>query len=125
MTGKQRNFIKGKKGELIAKEYLEQKGWKVIEINYQNKLGEIDLIMSAKDWLVIVEVKLKVTDKYGLPEEMIKKEKLTKVRKIAESYLMVKPDIRDKFKKYRIDGVCILTDDNFEVVSINHYENLY
>ena len=45
-------------------------------MNYENKIGEIDLIVVDKDFLVFVEVKLKVGDMFGTPEEMINKRKL-------------------------------------------------
>jgi len=109
------NYQKGQKGEEEAKQFLENKGFVWIESNYENKIGEIDLIMRDKDWLVFVEVKYKSNDILGLPEEMITKNKLFQVKKVAESYIyMTKP----KEVKYRIDAVCILGEN------IRHYENL-
>ena len=107
MSNKVKNYKKGKEGEEIAKKFLEQKGFRLIESNYNNKLGEIDLIMSNKEVLVFVEVKLKVGDKFGSPEEMISKYKLNRIRRIAESFLMLNPEIKRNFLKYRLDAVCI------------------
>jgi len=64
---KQQNYSKGRAGEEIAKKYLEEKGFVWIDSNYENKIGEIDLIMIDKDWLVFVEVKYKKTDRLGIP----------------------------------------------------------
>ena len=122
---KTENYIKGKNGEEMAKEFLLKKGFELMEMNYENKIGEIDLIMTDKDWLVFVEVKLKVGDKFGTPEEMINKRKLSQVRRVAESYLVLENKKVKNFKKFRIDGVCIVTDDNKEILRINHYENIY
>ena len=105
MSNKVKNYKKGKEGEEIAKKFLEQKGFRLIESNYNNKLGEIDLIMSNKEVLVFVEVKLKVGDKFGSPEEMISKYKLNRIRRIAESFLMLNPEIKRNFLKYRLDAV--------------------
>ena len=102
-----------------AKNYLEAKGFEWVESNYSNDIGEIDLIMIDKKWLVFVEVKYKTDDKFGLPEEMIGKKKLAKVKRVAEIYLMLNPDMRRKFAQQRIDGVCILGDE------IRHYPNIY
>lgn len=119
------NYKKGREGEEIAREFLIKKGFKLIESNYSNMLGEIDIIMSDKDWLVFVEVKLKIGDKYGTPEEMINKNKLTKVRRVAESFLVLEKETVKNFEKYRIDAVCIVLNGDKTVRSIKHYPNLY
>jgi putative endonuclease len=122
---KVQNYKKGKEGEEIAREFLIKKGFKLIESNYSNNLGEIDIIMSDKNWLVFVEVKLKIGDKYGSPEEMINKNKLSQVRRVAESFLVLESAVAKGFLKYRIDAVCIVLDEDKTVRSIKHYENLY
>ena len=125
MSNKVKNYKKGKEGEEIAKKFLEQKGFRLIESNYNNKLGEIDLIMSNKEVLVFVEVKLKVGDKFGSPEEMISKYKLSQIRRVAEAFLVLNPDISRRLVKYRIDAVCIVLNEDKTVDRINHYENVY
>ncbi|MPM28272.1 hypothetical protein SDC9_74792 [bioreactor metagenome] len=119
------NYKKGKEGEEIARKFLIDKGFKLIESNYSNNLGEIDLIMSDKDWLVFVEVKLKIGDKYGTPEEMINKNKLGQIRRVAEAFLILESPISKNFLKYRIDAVCIVLEENKKIQKINYYENLY
>jgi len=125
MNNKIQNYKKGKEGEKIAREFLIKKGFTLIESNYANKLGEIDLVMSDKDWLVFVEVKLKIEDKFGDPEEMISKNKLNKIRRIAQGFLLLKSPITNKFSKYRIDAVCIVLNEDKTLKRINYYENLY
>lgn len=122
---KTKNYNKGKLGEEIALKLLIDKGYKLVEANYENNLGELDLIMIDKDILIFIEVKLKVGDRYGSPEEMISNIKLRQIRRIAESYLTFNPNMRNKFEKYRIDAVCIVVDEINEVKRITHYENLY
>ena len=119
------NYNKGKEGEEIARNYLIKKGFNLIESNYSNNLGEIDLIMSDKDWLIFVEVKLKIGDRFGQPEEMINKSKLAKIRRVAESFLVLEKETAKNFEKYRIDSVCIVLDGDKTVRSVKHYENLY
>lgn len=118
MKSKQFNYQKGKYGEDKAKIFLEENGYQLIEANYTNKIGEIDLIMSDNDWLVFVEVKYKLDDKFGLPEEMISNNKLFQVRRVADAYLSINHQMRQRFKKYRIDAVCILGE------KIKHYKNI-
>lgn len=121
---KKENYNKGKNGEEMAKNLLLKKGFQLIEMNYENVIGEIDLIMSDKDWLVFVEVKLKVGDKFGKPEEMINKRKLSQVKRVAEGYLVLEKKIVKKFKKYRIDAVCIVLNEDQTLERITHYENV-
>ncbi len=118
MYVKQENYQKGKEGEEMALKYLQNKNYILIEKNFENELGEIDLVMTNNDWLVFVEVKYKHDDLLGQPEEMINKNKLVKIKRVAEAYLIQKRKIAKNFEKYRIDGVCILGKE------IRHYVNL-
>jgi putative endonuclease len=118
MKIKEENYHKGRYGENIAKEYLLKKGFVFIEANFENKIGEIDLIMSDHDWLVFIEVKYKSDDRLGIPEEMIDKRKILKVKRTAESYLYENKKMMKLFEKYRIDAVCILGNE------IRYYKNV-
>ena len=118
MKIKERNYSKGREGENIAKEFLIKKGFVFIESNFENKIGEIDLIMAEREWLVFVEVKYKSDDRLGIPEEMIDKNKIWQVRRTAESFLYEEREIAKRFEKYRIDAVCILGEE------IRHYRNI-
>jgi len=117
---KQLNRLIGKQGEEMAADLLRKKGYEILENNYQTKWGELDLIVTKDNILVFVEVKLKTTEDYGTPEEMIGKNKLAQVKKTAEMYLLDNPDIAKKFDSYQIDVVCIVE----ETERITHYENL-
>lgn len=117
---KQLNRIKGGEGEEIAAQFLREKGYKILDQNNSTKWGELDLIASQGDTLLFVEVKLKTTERYGTPEEMIGKSKLAQIKKTAEMYLLNNPDMAKAFDRYQIDAVCIVE----ETGRITHYENL-
>lgn len=114
----------GKKGEGIAADYLTKKGFKIIERNYHTRFGEIDLVCSRNNNLVFVEVKLKQGEDFGTPEEMIDRQKLSQVNKMADFYLMDNPQISGKYAIFSIDAVCIVIGKNDKVERINHYKNL-
>ncbi len=59
------NRIVGKKQEERAGKYLEAKGMKILQYNYQIRSGEIDIIGKYKGYLVFVEVKYRKTDSKG------------------------------------------------------------
>lgn len=91
--GKQQNKDTGNKGETLAAEYLEKKGYTILTRNYRNKWGEIDIIASvnarvhertSEKIVVFVEVKTKTSDKYGEPWEMVNAWKVEQVKKMGE-----------------------------------------
>ena len=110
------NKIKGEKGEILASQFLTKKGYKILETNFKNKIGEIDLIALKKNCYVFVEVKERETNRFGRPCEAVDFKKQQKIRKVAMSYL--------KFKKLfdvecRFDVIELLGDE------INHIENCF
>ncbi|MDP3994793.1 MAG: YraN family protein [bacterium] len=121
---KQFNREIGKRGEKIAAKFLKDKGYKILERNYSTKFGEIDLIVVKNNVLRFVEVKLKKGDFFGTPEEMIGTDKLGRVQRMAEYYLMDKPEIARKYEKYSVDAVCIVSDGESVVERISLYENI-
>lgn len=45
----------GKYGELEAARYLQKQGYKLYDVNYRCRFGEIDLICTKGQYLVFVE----------------------------------------------------------------------
>lgn len=88
MQDKEKNTkAKGSQYEDDAAKYLIDAGWKIEARNYSFHKGEIDIIARERDTLVFVEVRMKETDEYGLPEESFTPHKIKTVRKTAEGYL--------------------------------------
>lgn len=74
----------GKFGEDLAVEFLKNKGMTLMGRNVRLFCGEIDLLMSDNETLVICEVKTKSSDDFGKPEEEVdffKKKKLVQLGK--------------------------------------------
>ncbi len=118
---KQFNFSKGRMGEEIAREYLTKKGYELVESNHRNYLGEIDLIMCQKDVIIFLEVKLKVGDDFGTPEEMLTKTKLARVQRVAEAYLVINQKKYNGWKT-RIEAVCVVINFDKSIRRISHYD---
>lgn len=76
----------GKKGEDLAASYLKDRGFEILQRNFHSRFGEIDLVAIEDDTLVFVEVKTRVSDKFGLPEEAITSSKLKTIAKVGEYY---------------------------------------
>lgn len=108
----------GQLGEQIAVEALINKGYQILERNFHNKFGEIDIIAKDKEVLVFVEVKAKKGVEYGLPEEMINNGKLKRIQKMAYVYL------EGKTLPCRVDVVAIVLSPADDILRLNHYENV-
>lgn len=103
----------GKIGESIAKDFLEKKGYNIVEQNYKTKYGEIDIIAKKGSELIVVEVRTKVGDLYGTPEDSLTKKKLRKV------WLNARVRGAD-----RIDAVCVVLKLDKSVERITHHESI-
>ena len=80
----------GKFGEDEAVKYLEKKGYKILDRNFSCKRGEIDIVALDKNEIVFIEIKSRVSLKYGLPSEAVTKNKLKHIYKTAEYYLYIR-----------------------------------
>ena len=118
------NFQKGKAGETLAKNFLTKKGYQIVKSNFQNRFGEIDLVATKDKILVFIEVKLKIGEQFGLPEEMITPTKIRQIEQTAQVFLQQNSSLASQYPQYRIDAVCIVLDENQNVERIKHYENI-
>lgn len=68
----------GLQGEKLARQHLEEKGYRIIVSNWRHGRGEVDLIATFQDILVFVEVKTRSHTSYGQPDEFVgpKKEQM-------------------------------------------------
>lgn len=116
----------GRAGESIAKDYLERHGYKILEQNWRTRWAEIDLVAlrpgsgQEGDMLVFVEVRSKVGEQFGTPEETLTKHKQWKMLQNAKAYVGYK-----KFAgPFRVDALCIVLGENSKPQRITHYENV-
>jgi putative endonuclease len=76
--------------ENLAKEYLHKNKYHILDCNFRNFLGEIDVICIHDNLLIIVEVKGRYNYSYGLPKESINLSKQKSIIKVTNSYLYYK-----------------------------------
>lgn len=115
------NLTIGIKGESIAREFLLNKGYRIIESNFHKRAGELDIVTSHKNTLVFIEVKCRVGTLYGLPEESITPWKIRSLVRSALYYKHKNPDTPDAM---RIDAIAIVLNPDYTVQSIKHFENV-
>lgn len=108
----------GRRAEDIATQALEHKDYKILERNFSNRFGEIDIIAQDGQTLVFVEVKAKIGTDFGLPEDMITRGKLQRIRNLAAVY------VNGKSFLCRIDVVAIVLTREYTLSRLTHYENV-
>jgi putative endonuclease len=115
------NQVLGKLGEDIAGNYLRKMGYRIIGRNFRINYGKIDLIALEKNCVVFVEVKTRIGEEFGKPEEAVTPRKLREVIKTAQYYLQSHPGLPEEM---RIDVVGIeVTADN-KVTYFNHIKSV-
>lgn len=112
------NKTVGNKGEDIACEYLKSKNYYILERNYQNRFGEVDIICMHKGMLVFVEVKSRRNRDYGLPQEAVNSEKKRKIEMCAKGFVAEK-------NWYKLHRRYDIIEIIFEEEYINHIENAF
>lgn len=87
MEKKQNNRKTGSRYEDMAAAFLEQQGFEILERNYHDRGGEIDLVARDGAYLVFVEVKYRKNTRNGYPEEAVGPLKQRHIRHTAQYYL--------------------------------------
>lgn len=108
----------GTKYEEKAVALLEEQGYLILERNYRNHFGEIDIIAQQDAVLVFVEVKYRKNNRYGDPLAAVDWQKQRRICRSALYYCMKQKgqiDIPCRFDVITIDG-----DQN-----IRHMENAF
>jgi putative endonuclease len=109
----------GTKGEKIAANYLEKKGYKILETNWRFKNLEADIIVSTNKTLVIAEVKTRQSNHFGEPETFVTKQKQKNLIMAANEYV-----VRNQLDmEVRFDIVSIIIND--KQIKVNHIEGAF
>ncbi|MBE7075821.1 MAG: YraN family protein [Clostridiales bacterium] len=111
------NKIKGDCGEILAQKFLRKLKYKIIETNYKNKFGEIDIIAQKDGKIVFVEVKSRETSAFGRPIEAVDLNKQNKIKKVAEFYLILHNQYYQEVRfdvVELLDGEITLTENAFQ-----------
>lgn len=77
----------GRRGEDAAAEYLSRRGYTILARNFRCRLGELDIVARDGRTLVFVEVRTRLSDKFGLPEESVDTRKKARLQRLALYYL--------------------------------------
>ena len=112
------NRILGNLGEKVAKQYLEKKNYRIIQMNFLCKQGEIDIIAKDRDEYVFIEVKTRGNYKFGFPRDAVN-EKKEKHIKSATKYFIYKNCLQNKSIRFDVIEVRFKADKYL----IDHIKN--
>ncbi len=95
----------GAQAELIAAQFLQRHGLKLVESNYRCRHGEIDLILRDGTTLVFAEVRLRSRSDYGGAAASIDGRKQYRLVLTAQHYLASLPSTPPcRFDAVLLDG---------------------
>ncbi|KKT28518.1 MAG: hypothetical protein A3G02_02990 [Candidatus Yanofskybacteria bacterium RIFCSPLOWO2_12_FULL_44_13b] len=109
--------------EKLASEFLEKRGYLIIERNYRKPWGEIDIIAKLGRIMCFVEVKASRGIHPGFePELRAGYKKMHKVARTAQMYMADK-----KFQpeqEFRFDLITVVFDSLNKTAKIKHFHNI-
>jgi len=117
----------GKLGEDVAVKYLRSKGYKILDRNFEKrvgslKFGEIDIIARKSGTIIFCEVKALSAEKGFSPEQKVDFWKAEKIAKTAEIWLDEHGKGQDI--KRQIDVLAIILDFKTRKAKIRHFKNI-
>lgn len=104
----------GAKYEEMAARFLAAHGVKILEQNFRNRLGEIDLIARDGKYTVFIEVKYRTGEGAGAPEEAVNAKKMWTICRVSDYYRRIH-HLSDE-TPIRYDVLAILRDAKEEVI---------
>lgn len=122
MPTQKRKF--GDLGERLASKFLRNNGYAVLEVNYQKRIGEIDVIAKKEKAIHFIEVKTRTessSNMFGLPQEAVSFQKKKKLIRTALFYLAEHKLSDDAI--WQIDVIAITINRDKTKAKINHIEN--
>lgn len=84
----------GKLGEELGLAWLQQHGYTILYRNWRHSFYELDLIAWKDNTVHVVEVKLRTSTTFGMPEEAVTRKKYRDLMKAADRFLSLNPQYR-------------------------------
>jgi len=110
----------GRNGEILATEFLIDKGHTIICTNYRFDHREIDIISLEEDIIVFTEIKTRSNYDFGFPEEAVTVRKQELIKAAAAHFLLDYPENQ----KVRFDVISILMQHG-KVLEMLHFEDAF
>lgn len=93
----------GQTGEMLARRWLQERGFCISHCNWRHGHDEIDIIARRNEVLHFVEVKTRRSMRYGGPETAVTSSKLKSWLRAIDAYLYLNPGT----KRIQMDIICV------------------
>lgn len=111
----------GRRGEDLAADYLAGTGLVVLSRNWRCREGEVDLIATDGQRLVVCEVKTRSGTGYGEPSEGVTPAKAARIRRVAAAWLRA---YRVGWCEIRFDVLAVLCPQDGPV-TVEHLQGAF
>lgn len=115
------NQTVGQFGETLAKEFLESRGYKIVDLNAKKSYKEIDIIATFGKILVFVEVKTRTSFLFGSAEDAIGYKKIKNLKQGMGIYLR---NNKINYEDIRLDFISVDIDRAKKKANIKHYKDI-
>lgn len=118
---------RGARGERIAAEHLEHRGYRIVARNARTRTGELDLVVADDRALVFCEVKTRVahgTNGPSNPLDAIGALKQRRLRALAQEWLCATGD-RPYRDILRFDAIGITLTPSGRLLALEHLEGAF
>lgn len=112
--------VTGRKGEEIAVNFLQKKGFRILERNWRFGRCEVDIVASNNTMLHFVEVKTRSGLRFGYPEESIGVLKMKHLKIAAAAYQYRHP----QWKHIQFNALSVILQGE-TVSEIRFFEDIY
>ncbi len=126
LSDRRRNIL-GQRGEDLAAAYLLDAGYRIVERNYRNHYGEIDIIAHSPaqktKTLVFVEVKTRKNTLFSHPCEAVTTKKQTQISMVALEYLE-KNNLTETAARFDVVAI-IWPNASRQPTNVEHFVNAF
>lgn len=110
----------GIQGEQIAKDYLMQNDYEILDENWTHLKSEIDIIAYQHQKIIFIEVKTRSSTAFGQPEDFVSKAKQKQMELASAEYI----ELMNHQGEIRFDIIAILFNPQNKY-TLKHIEDAF
>ncbi|MFM7059243.1 MAG: YraN family protein [Planctomycetota bacterium] len=114
--------VLGARGENAAVSFLRQLGYRILDTQFRNHFGEIDIIALDGDVNVFTEVKTRASTSDGQPFEAVNRRRQQRLTRAALAWLKFHNKLN---QPARFDIISIVWPQDSKIPQITHYRNAF
>ncbi|MDO3626897.1 YraN family protein [Mucilaginibacter sp. BT774] len=110
----------GRRGENLAKTFLKDLGYEILDENWTHGKAEVDIIAYKDRVIIYTEVKTRTGNGFGEPEDFVDRRKQRLLADAADEYIY----LMDRQGEVQFDIISVLFDRN-ENYTLKHIEDAF